>query len=136
MEKWDPFSLRERIDKLFEIPQCSRGAAGSSVWAPVVDIYETAEEFVVKAELPEVKESNIHITAEGNILRINGERKFNCEGRSYYQVERAYGSFSRSFLLPGDVDQGNIKAALNDGILKIILPKKIKDLPRHIEIKD
>jgi HSP20 family protein len=90
---------------------------------------------VVKAELPEVSESSLNITVEGNVLRISGERKFHCEGRSYYQVERAYGTFSRSFHLPSDADQENIRAVLNDGILKIVLPKKVKDLPRHIEIK-
>jgi HSP20 family protein len=135
MEKWDPFSLRERINKLFEVSQASKGMMDSPTWMPVVDIYETPEEFVVKAELPEVTESNLNIMVEGNVLRISGERKFNCEGRSYYQVERAYGTFSRSFHLPSDTDQDNIRAVLNDGILKIVLPKKVKDLPRHIEIK-
>lgn len=134
MEKWDPFSLRERINKFFEVTHSGR-YANSPAWIPVVDIYETPEEFVVKAELPEVTEPDIHITVEGNILRISGERRFNCEGRSYYQVERTYGSFSRSFLLPGDVDHDNIKATLNDGILRIVLPKKVKDFPRHIDIK-
>lgn len=135
MEKWDPFSLRERINKLFEVSQTSKGMTDSPTWVPVVDIYETPEEFVVKAELPEVTESSLNITLEGNILRISGERKFHCEGKSYYQVERAYGTFSRSFHLPSDADQDNIRAVLNDGILKIVLPKKVKDFPRHIEIK-
>lgn len=135
MEKWDPFSLRERINKLFEVAQANKGMKNSPAWVPVVDIYETPEEFVVKAELPEVTESNLNITVEGNILRISGERKFHCEGRSYYQVERAYGAFSRSFHLPSDADRDNIRAVLNDGILKIVLPKKVKDFPRHIEIK-
>lgn len=135
MEKWDPFSLRERINKLFEVSQTSKGLTDSPTWVPVVDIYETSEDFVVKAELPEVTESSLNITVEGNVLRISGERKFHCEGRSYYQVERTSGTFSRSFHLPFDVDRENIRAVLNDGILKIVLPKKVKDLPRHIEIK-
>lgn len=135
MEKWDPFSLRERINKLFEVSQTSKGLTDSPTWVPVVDIYETSEDFVVKAELPEVTESNMNITVEGNVLRISGDRKFHCEGRSYYQVERTSGTFSRSFHLPSDVDRENIRAVLNDGILKIVLPKKVKDLPRRIEIK-
>lgn len=135
MEKWDPFSLRERINKLFEVSQTSNGLTDSPTWVPVVDIYETSEDFVVKAELPEVTESNMNITVEGNVLRISGDRKFDCEGRSYYQVERTSGTFSRSFHLPSDVDRENIRAVLNDGILKIVLPKKVKDLPRRIEIK-
>ncbi|BCB96712.1 molecular chaperone [Dissulfurispira thermophila] len=135
MEKWDPFSLRERINKLFEASQTNRGITDSSTWMPALDIYETPEEFVVKAELPEVTESDINIIVEGNILRISGERRFSCEGRSYYQAERPYGAFFRSFHLPFDVDKDNIRAVLNDGILKIILPKNVKDLPKHIEIK-
>lgn len=135
MEKWDPFPLRERINKLFEVSQTSKGLTDSPAWVPVVDIYETSEDFVVKAELPEVTESSLKITIEGNALRISGERKFHCEGRSYYQVERTSGTFLRSFHLPSDVDRENIRAVLNDGILKIVLPKKVKDLPRHIEIK-
>lgn len=135
MDKWDPYSLRERINKLFEVPQIGRGSIDSSTWVPIVDIYETPEEFVVKAELPDVIESDINITVEGNILRISGERRFSCEGRSYYQAERPYGAFFRSFHLPSDVDKNSIRAVLNDGILKVILPKNVKDLPKHIEIK-
>lgn len=135
MEKWDPFFLRERIDNLFEISQTNRGVLGSPAWKPLVDIHETAEEFVVNAELPEVRDADINISVEGNILRISGERKFYCEGRSYHQVERMYGTFSRTFLLPSDIDRDNIKAVLNDGILRIVLPKKFSDLPMHIEIK-
>jgi len=135
MDKWDAFSLRERINKLFEVSHASKGMMDSPTWVPVVDIYETPEEFVVKAELPEVTESSLNITVEGNVLKISGERKFHCEGRSYYQVERTYGTFLRSFLLPSDVDRDNIRAVLNDGILKIVLPKRVKDFQRHIEIK-
>lgn len=135
MERWDPFPLRERINKLFDVSQAGRGITDQPAWLPVVDIYETPEDFMVKAELPEVSESDINIKLEGNTLNLSGERKFRCEGRNYYQVERAYGAFFRSFLLPADVDQDKIKATLNDGILKIVLPKKTKDIPRHIEIK-
>ncbi|MBA4348490.1 MAG: heat-shock protein Hsp20 [Thermodesulfovibrio sp.] len=139
MEKWDSlkdiFSLRERINKIFEDTQTRTGEGKSAGWIPVVDIYETPAEFVVKAELPEVKNPDINIKVEGNILRISGERTLQREGRNYHQVERPYGVFSRTFILPVTVDHENIKANLEDGILEIILPKKEEEMPRHIEIK-
>lgn len=135
MKKDDIFLLRERLNKLFEGSRLSMAASESMVWTPIVDFYETSEYFVVKAELPEVKEQDINIMIEGNILRISGERKFSCEGRSYYQAERSYGAFSRSFSLPSDASRGDIRAVLKDGILKIDIPKDIELRPKHIEIK-
>jgi len=139
MEKWDPFKdiflLRERINKLFEDSHTGTGEGESTVWQPTVDIYETLEEFVVKAELPEVAESDINITVEGNVLKVNGARRLKREGRNYHQVERPYGGFSRAFMLPETVKGTEIRATLKDGILKIILPKKAGELPQHIEIK-
>ena len=135
MKKDDIFLLRERLNKLFEDSRLSMAASESMVWTPIVDFYETSEYFVVKAELPEVKEQDINIMIEGNILRISGERKFSCEGRSYYQAERSYGAFSRSFSLPSDASRGDIRAVLKDGILKIDIPKDIELRPKHIEIK-
>ncbi len=111
MDKWDAFSLRERINKLFEVSHASKGMMDSPTWVPVVDIYETPEEFVVKAELPEVTESSLNITVEGNVLKISGERKFHCEGRSYYQVERTYGTFFEVILLPRMLDRDNYKSS-------------------------
>lgn len=129
----DFYLLRERLSKIFDDFHTA-GRVDSTVWTPVVDLYETSDEFVVTAELPEVMENDIDVRVEGNILEIKGERKFRQEGRAYHQVERSYGFFTRSFTLPADVDQDKIKAALNDGILKIRLPKKETETPRHIEI--
>jgi HSP20 family protein len=141
MKKWDPFkdtfALRERANRLFEhvTPKSGRhGEAGTGAWVPAVDIYETNESFVVKAELPEVLETDINIIVEDNTLRISGERKSRREGKSYFQIERYYGSFSRSFVLPAIVEKSDIKATLKDGILNVILPKIAEELPRHIEI--
>ncbi|MBI3592965.1 MAG: Hsp20/alpha crystallin family protein [Nitrospirae bacterium] len=139
MGKWDPvkdvFSLRERVNRLFEDVPSRPGEVEPVVWAPVVDIYETPEEFVVTAELPDVNETDINIRVEDNMLRISGERRSHREGKSYYQVERYSGVFSRSFILPSTVDRNSIKATLKDGILNIVLPKKAEELPKHIEIK-
>lgn len=140
-KKWDPFkdafALRERANRLFEhaAPKCGRSTeAGSAAWVPAVDIYETDAAFVVKAELPEVLEEDINITVDDDTLKISGERKSRREGRGYYQIERYYGPFSRSFILPATVDKNDIKATLRDGILNVIIPKSAGALPRHIEI--
>ncbi len=94
MKKWDPFKdifvLRERANRLFEYgaPKSIRfGDAGTGVWLPAVDIYETEEAFVVKAELPEVLEADLNITVEDNALTISGERKPRREGKSYCQID-------------------------------------------------
>ncbi len=131
MNSWDPFkdllSIQERVNRLFE------NAAGSGAqdptsggaWSPTVDICETETEFLVLAEVPEVKRSDIDIRVRGHALTIEGERKLRrslMEG--YHRLERVYGKFHRSFLLPGSVDQDRITASLKDGILRIVLPKK------------
>ena len=131
----DIFLLRERINKLFEDSHTVSGAGNITVWQPVVDIYETIEEFIVKAELPDVAESDINITVEGNVLKVNGARRLKREGRNYHQVERPYGGFSRAFKLPETVNGTEIRATLKDGILKVILPKRTAESPQHIEIK-
>jgi HSP20 family protein len=139
MDKLDPFediyALRERISKIFEGPHEKTHCDSSVGRVPVVDIYETPEMFVVKADLPEVQEKDLSISIQGDYLKISGERRLHREGRLYHQAERCYGRFSRSFALPGIVDKGEIKATLKDGILKVTLRKKIQESPRHIEIK-
>ena len=139
MNKYDPiediFALRERINKIFESAHEKARCELAAGWTPVVDIYETSEMFVVKADLPEVKEEDISISIQGGYLRISGERNLQREGRHYHQVERSYGRFSRSFALPEVADKDNIQAALKDGILKVTLPKKVKGSPTSMEIK-
>jgi HSP20 family protein len=134
----DLFSIQERVNRLFE--DAMGGAAapeetGGTTWSPVVDIYEAGSEFVVEAELPEVAQSDIDIKVQNNTLTIEGERRLQramMEG--YHRIERAYGRFSRSFLLPGSVDQETITATLRDGVLRIVLPKRVEVLPKQIEI--
>lgn len=138
MDRWDPlrdiFSLRARVNRLFEEVSSPTGERCADVWAPAVDVYETREEFVVKAELPGLREEDITITVEDNLLRLGGERTSARAGKRYYQVEREWGAFSRSFVLPEIVDRANIKATLKDGILNIVLPKKSAAAPKNIEI--
>ncbi len=139
MEKWDPlrdiFSLRERVNKLFEDAPLGDGRVDSAAWVPAIDVYETPVEFIVRAELPGVREPDISIRIEDNTLRMIGKRKSYREGRSYHQVERCYGYFSRSFALPAVVDKDTVKATLKDGILEITLSRKNEGPPKYIEIK-
>ncbi|HMK56713.1 MAG TPA: HSP20 family small heat-shock protein [Dissulfurispiraceae bacterium] len=140
MDKRDPlediFALRERIGKIFESAH-ERSQCESSVgWVPVVDIYETPDMFVLKADLPDVREGDIDINVQGDYLKISGERRLLREGRHYHQVERCYGRFSRGFSLPEVVDKDEIRATLKDGILNVTLRKKSgESSSRRIEIK-
>src|SRR5512138_146764 len=98
----------------------------SGAWIPAVDIYETKNELVLKADIPEMDGKDVSIKVEDNVLTLGGERKMSNEVKeeSYHRIERAYGSFSRSFTLPQTVDRDQIKAAYKDGVLKVTLPKK------------
>ena len=117
--RWDPFrdvvTLREKMNRLFEDAVAARGEERdmiTSSWSPAVDIYETESELVLSAEVPGIDEKDIEIKIEDNTLSIKGERKFEQETReeNYHRIERSYGSFYRSFSLPGTVDQEHIDA--------------------------
>jgi HSP20 family protein len=141
--RWDPFrdlvTLQDRMNRLFD--ESMRGARpandeSTTSWSPAVDIYETENEIVLKAELPEVNQKDIDIQIENNTLTIRGERKFDntVNRENYHRIERAYGLFNRSFTLPNMVDQEKIKADYKDGILKIELPKRDESKPKQIRV--
>src|SRR5262245_47582590 len=104
----------------------SREPSTMSEWAPSVDVYETHNEIVVKAELPGIDQKDVNVTFENNLLTIRGERCMDKEVKeeNYHRVECNYGSFSRSFSLPANVDESKIKADFKNGMLKITLPKR------------
>lgn len=106
-------------------------------WSPVVDIQETNNEYVIKAEIPEVKKENVRLTVEEGALTIRGERFKEKEekGRKFHRTERSYGTFLRSFTLPPDADEKRIEAKFEDGMLNVILPKSEISKPKSIEIK-
>ena len=105
-------------------------------WTPLVDISEDPKEYLIKAELPEVKKEDVKITLEDGMLTITGDRKFEKEenGRKYHRVERAYGSFVRTFSLPDDASPGKVNAEFKDGVLKVHLAKDEKARPQQIEV--
>ena len=131
-------SLQDQVNRLFE-ETFARGRSAESemgVWAPAVDIYETEQELVLKADLPEVNQQEIDIRIENNMLTLRGERKFQSEVNqdSYLRVERAYGPFSRSFSLPNTVNTEAIKADYQNGVLSIRMPKREESRPKQIRI--
>jgi HSP20 family protein len=106
-------------------------------WAPLVDISEDDKEYRIKAELPEVKKEDVKVTAEAGTLTITGERKFEKEekGRKFHRVERAYGSFGRTFSLPDDASPAKVSAEFKDGVLTVHLVKDQKAKPQQVEVK-
>src|SRR5258708_26559284 len=105
-------------------------------WAPAVDIYETENELVVKADLPDVNPQDLDIRVENNILTIRGERKFDSKAHedNYLRIERAYGSFSRSFSLANSVKSESIQADSHNGVLTLSLPKREEAKPKQIKV--
>ena len=145
ISRWDPFRdlsvLQERMNRLFE--DAGRGyrgddASATTTWSPAVDIFETENEIMVKAELPGIERKDITLNLDNNVLTVKGERKFEKETRqeNYHRIERSYGGFSRAFSIPAIVDDEKIRADYKDGILTIALPKKEQVKPKQIRIGD
>jgi HSP20 family protein len=106
-------------------------------WSPLVDISEDDKEYLIKAELPEVKKEDVKITMEDGTLTVSGDRKYEKaeNGKKYHRVERAYGTFGRTFSLPDDASPGKVSAEFKDGVLTVHLAKDEKAKPQHIEVK-
>jgi HSP20 family protein len=142
--KWDPLrdllSIQDRMNKLFEQTLSrSRGeeAITPSTWTPAVDVYETSETIVMKADLPGLSREHIEIQIRDNTLTLKGERRFakEAEEENYLRIERAYGSFQRSFTLPATIRQEKIRAVFRDGVLELTLPKAEESKPKPIVIE-
>jgi HSP20 family protein len=106
-------------------------------WAPLVDISEDDKEYLIKAELPGLKKDDVHISVEKGVLTITGERKFEKEekDRKHHRVERAYGSFVRTFIVPDDAEADRVAAQFKDGVLTIHIPKSEQAKPKQIEVR-
>ena len=144
--RWEPFrdlmTVQERMNRIFD--EAFRGAPARSeddwalggTWAPAVDIYEQDGTLVLKAELPGIDPKDVDVRVENNVLTLHGERKFENEVKrdQYHRVERAYGTFSRSFTLPSVVDTANIKAEFKEGLLRVVMPKREEAKPKQISI--
>ena len=123
----------DRLNRMFEDLY-----ANGRAWAPAVDIYETAErEYVIKADLPDMKREEINVTFENNVLTLTGERKAesDVDNGTFHRTERAHGRFTRSFTLPSTVDGNRVSAAYKDGVLTVRLPQREEAKPRQIQVQ-
>jgi HSP20 family protein len=145
MIRWDPFrelaTLQDNLNRLATGMYGRRGeddAFSRGDWIPPVDIYHTdGQEIVLKAELPGLKREDIDLRVENNTLTLRGQRKHDSEVKedNYHRVERAYGSFSRSFTLPNTVDAGKVQADYRDGVLTVTLPMREEAKPKQIQVQ-
>ena len=146
LTRWDPFreldELHSRLGTLFgRAPVRKDGTKEETMtiaeWAPLVDIIEDEKEYLIKADLPEIRKEDVKVRVENGVLTISGERTYEKEdkGRKYHRIERAYGSFERSFTLPEDADATKVNAEFKDGVLKVHLAKDEKAKPKAVEVK-
>ena len=130
-------TLQDQINRLFNDAFERTGQESNlTAWAPAVDIYESEHELVVKADLPDIDSKDLDIRVENNILTIRGERRFEKKVNEdqYLRVERAYGSFSRSFSLANTVNADGIKADYQNGVLTLNIPKREEAKPKQIKV--
>jgi HSP20 family protein len=130
--------LQHRINRLFEeTSRSEREELTRTVWSPSVDIYEEPETIVIEADLPGMSKEHVSVNLENNVLTIQGERKLEHEEKrdNYHRIERAYGSFTRSFTIPSNVNTERIEAEFKDGVLRIQLPKREEAKPKQVTVK-
>jgi HSP20 family protein len=131
-------TLQDQMNRLFDdtFTRERSGRADLATWAPAVDIYETSNELVVKADLPDLQDKDIDVRVENNTLTIRGERKFEKDVTedNYLRIERSYGSFMRSFSLPNTVSSENIRADYRNGVLTLHMAKREESKPKQIKI--
>ena len=135
LSHFDPLAnlrlFEDAFTRMLSEPQTNRP------WAPAVDIYETENELVLKADLPDVELKDIDVRVENQTLTISGERKFekNDSTKGYHRIERSYGTFVRSFSLPNSFDTETIGAEYKNGVLSVTLPKKETAKPRQVKVE-
>jgi HSP20 family protein len=142
--RWEPAreisSLQQEMNRLFntffEAPAGPQQGGGTRRWVPAMDLVETGEHFVLRADLPGLSEDDVDLSLEENVLTLSGERKVEHEakGEGFFRVERATGAFSRSLTLPEGVDGDAITARFEKGVLEVRIPKPEQRRPRKLEI--
>ena len=132
---YDPLAgmrlFEDAVTRLFSEPATGRP------WTPDVDIYETENELVLKADLPDVKLEDIDVRVENQVLTLKGERRFEKEetNKGYHRIERSYGLFTRSFAIPPTVEADKVSADYKNGVLTVALPKKEAAKPRQVKVE-
>lgn len=143
--RWNPMKEREELESRLATIFGLREATGNggkealtvAEWSPLVDITEHEKEYLIKAEVPDMKKDDVRLRVENDVLTISGERKFEKEdkGTKHHRIELAYGSFMRRFSLPEDTDGSKVTADYKDGMLHVHLPKSEKAQAKAIEIQ-
>ena len=140
--RWDPFrelgDISTRLNALFGQPLSRRlEGDGLADWMPAMDVQETDKEYLIKADLPDVKRDDVKVGVEDGVLTVEGERRQEQEekGKKFHRIERAYGKFVRRLTLPTDVDAQKIAADFKEGVLNVHLPKSANARPRTIDVK-
>ncbi len=144
VNRWDPFAEMADVESWFDrafgdlFGRTPFGmASADSTWSPLVDVHETKDYFLVKAELPGMKQEEIEVSILDGTLTLKGERKRETEVKEneYHRIERSYGTFQRSIALPAGVDANAVKASYKDGVLEIQIPKKEEAKPKAIKVE-
>jgi HSP20 family protein len=142
--RWEPLrelgTLQNEMNRLFntafDTPAAGGNGGAMRRWVPAMDLAETEDHFVLRADLPGLSEDDVKIELEDTTLTVSGERKSEHEdkGEGFYRVERAFGSFSRSLTLPPGIDPESVTASFDRGVLEVSIPKPEQRKPRRIEI--
>jgi HSP20 family protein len=142
--RWDPFrdlvTIQDRMNRLFQDTMArQRGEENleSGQWAPAVDIFETGDRIVLRADLPGIEQSDIELRVDDNVLFLRGERRptGDVKPENIHRAERPFGPFLRSFGLPGNVDQSGIRATQKNGVLEVTLPKQQESKAKSIRVE-
>lgn len=142
--RWDPFrdlmTIQDRMNRLFQETLSRRRGQeeiDSGQWGPAVDIFETDDRIVLRADLPGVAQSDIEVRIDDNMLVLRGERRppENVKADDYHRAERPHGAFVRSFSLPQNVDQASIRASHDNGVLELVLPKRPDSKAKSIRVE-
>ncbi len=144
LARWNPFreleDMQGRLNRLFGEPPFARtGENGMSFsgWSPAVDVQETDKEYLIKADLPDVKKEDVKVELLDGTLTIEGERQQEKEekGKTFHKIEREYGKFLRRFAMPSEVDATKVQADFKNGVLNVHLPKSATAKPKAIDVK-
>lgn len=137
--RWEPFREMEDIFRQYSpfFARSLRRSGEDSSWSPVADISETENEYLIKAELPEVKKEDVQVTLDNGVITIAGERRQEQEQKeaNEIRIESFYGTFARSFSLPDNIDAQGIQAETKDGVLKVRIPKTKAAAPKKVAIE-
>jgi HSP20 family protein len=139
--RWEPFRdltrLQNDLYRILEDRNLPGRGTESFGWAPAVDVFEDTEGLLFKFELPEIDPKDVAVNLEDGVLTVRGERKLEKEDKreNYHRIERAYGTFMRSFTLPATFDPNKVTAETKHGVLRVFVPKRAEAKPKAVQIK-